>query len=503
MKKFVCIHGHFYQPPRENPWTGEVDAEDSAKPYHDWNERITKECYEANSRAPILNAKGEVVKRVNNFSKISFDIGPTLLSWLRRKDPATYDAIIAADRESASQRGGHGNAMAQVYNHIIMPLATRRDKITQIFWGVRDFEFHYKRKPEGMWLSETAVDRETLKIMAQNGILYTVLSPHQARRVRHIGFGSRWEATPNETVNPRHPYRVLLEGGRHFHVFFYDAPVSRAIAFHGLLSSGDNLCHGLLNAFSHRQREQLVSTATDGESFGHHHKFGEMAVAYGLNKLEEHRIARVTNFAEYLDRFDSYWEADIHESSSWSCAHGVERWRSDCGCRLHHEPGWNQKWRAVLREAFDFLKAIVDGTYESELEALLKDPWQARNNFIEVLLDPSQETRKRFLSKQARSNLSDEDEKKIWDLLEAEKFSLFMYTSCGWFFDELSGIEPVQVMKFALKSMELVQPYYKKEIEGPFLRILARAQSNLPDQGTGEDIFNRYVKPLKAPNSKQ
>ena len=497
MKKFVCIHGHFYQPPRENPWTEEVDAEESAKPYHDWNERITQECYRANTQAPVLNAKGEVTKRINNFSKISFDLGPTLLSWLRKKDPATYQAILDADRKSVAQRNGHGNAMAQVYNHLIMPLATRRDKITQVVWGIRDFEFHYKRKPEGMWLSETAVDTETLRILAQNGILYTVLAPHQVRRVRPIGFNSRWEMTPNETVNPKHPYRILLEGGRQFHVFFYDAPVSREIAFQGLLSSGDHLCHRLLNAFAHRSQAQLVSTATDGESFGHHHKFGEMAVAYGVNKLEEHRLARLTNFAEFLDYFGSYWEADIHDSSSWSCAHGVERWRSDCGCRIHPEPGWNQKWRSVLREAFDTLKTIVDEVFECETTRWLKDPWQARNDYIDLVLDPSEESRRRFLTKQGKKSLPPDDQKKVWGLLEAEKFSLFMYTSCGWFFDELSGIEPVQVMKFALRAMELVQPYHKKEIEGPFLRILARAKSNIPEEGNGEDIFKRYVKPLQ------
>lgn len=497
MKKFICIHGHFYQPPRENPWTGEVDVEESAKPYHDWNERIAKECYEANTQAPILNAKGEVVKLINNFSKISFDIGPTLLSWLRRKDPATYKAIIAADQESAGRQNGHGNAMAQVYNHIIMPLATKRDKITQVIWGIRDFEFHYKRKPEGMWLSEAAVDHESLKVLAQYGILYTVLAPHQAKRVRHIGFSSRWNVTPGETVNSKHAYRVLLEGGKQFHVFFYDAPISRAIAFQGLLSSGDQLNHRLLGAFSHRDREQLVSTATDGESFGHHHKFGEMALAYALNKFEEHRLGRITNFSEHLDRFGSYWEVDIHDSTSWSCAHGVERWRSDCGCRIHHEPGWDQKWRASLREAFDALKLIVDEVFEHETSHFLKNPWQARNEYIDVMLDPSEESRKQFLKKQQKKHLSAVDQTKLWNLLEAEKFSLFMYTSCGWFFDELSGIEPVQVMKFALRAMELTQPYHKKEIEGPILKILARAKSNHPEHGTGEDIFNKFVKPAR------
>ncbi len=501
MKKCICIHGHFYQPPRENPWTGEVDAEPSAAPFHDWNERITKECYEANAEAPILNSKGEVAQRVNNFSKISFDIGPTLFSWMRRKSPQVYQAILNADRESAAKQDGHGNAMAQVYNHIIMPLAPRRDKITQVIWGIRDFEFHFKRKPEGMWLSETAVDRETLGILAECGIVYTLLAPHQAKRIRHVGFGSRWEYTGHESVNPRHPYRIILDQGRQFHIFFYDAPISRGIAFQGLLSSGDNFAHKLVGAFGHRDREQLVSTATDGESFGHHHKFGEMAVAYGLRKIENHRLANLTNFAEFLDKFDSFWEVDIHENSSWSCAHGIERWRSDCGCRIHHEAGWNQKWRTDLREAFDYLKEIIDQIYESETRHFLKDPWQARNDYISVILDDSAEVKKSFISRNARKGLSAEEQKKLWDLLDAEKFSLFMYTSCGWFFDDISGIEPVQVMKFAARAMELVQSHYKKDIEANFLKILSHAKSNIAEQGNGAEIFNRYVRPLRDSSS--
>ena len=500
MKKFVCIHGHFYQPPRENPWTGEVDAEPSAAPYHDWNERISKECYEANTRAPILSSKGEVTQTVNNFENISFDIGPTLLSWMKRRASAAYRAILDADRASAARFGGHGNAMAQIYNHLIMPLAKKRDKITQIVWGIADFEFHYGRKPEGMWLSEAAVDRETLKLMAERGISYTVLAPHQAARTRKIGFGQRWESKHHESVNTKHPYRVWLDGGKQFHVFFYDAVISRGIAFQGLLNNGDQLIHQLTNSFGRRSTDgtQLVSTATDGESFGHHHHFGEMAIAYALKKIEDHKTARLTNYAEYLERFGSQWEVDIHEKSSWSCAHGVERWRSDCGCRMNHAEGWNQKWRTVLRESFDALQESVDRAFELQTNGLLKDPWQARNDYIQVMLDPSENQRKRFLGRQARKPLSAPEERKVWDLLEAEKFSLFMYTSCGWFFDDISGIEPVQVMKFALRAMELVQPYQDKDLEGIFLKRMAQAKSNIPENGTGADVFERMVKPARA-----
>ncbi|MBI3315672.1 MAG: DUF3536 domain-containing protein [Candidatus Omnitrophica bacterium] len=494
MKKFICIHGHFYQPPRENPWTGEVDREESAAPYHDWNERITKECYESNTAAPILNAQGETVLKINNFSKISFDIGPTLLSWLKRQAPETYRAIVEADRSSFLKRHGHGNAMAQVYNHLIMPLASRRDKVTQVVWGIRDFEFHFGRKPEGLWLAEAAVDRVTLGILADQGIRFTVLAPHQAYRTRRIGFNRRWEYASHETIDSRMPYRIWLDRGKSMHLFFYDAPVSRAIAFEGLLGNGDVLAARVLHDFSPRERVQLISTATDGESFGHHHRFGEMAIAYALRKIEDEKLAQTTNFAEFLERCDSTAEVDIYENSSWSCSHGVERWRADCGCRLHVHDGWNQKWRAFLREAFDGLKAVVDDVFEREAGAWVRDPWVARNDYIEIILDGSEASRRNFLSKHARYALELEETKKLWDLFEAEKFAMFMYTSCGWFFDDISGLEPVQVMKFALRAMELAQPYCSQTLEEPFLKILRKAKSNIPGQGTGEDVFNRYVK---------
>ncbi len=502
IKRNICIHGHFYQPPRENPWTGEVDEEPSATPFHDWNERITKECYEANAHAPILNARGQVTSRVNNYSKISFDFGPTLFNWLKRREPATYKAILEADRESVLKRGGHGNAIAQVYNHIIMPLAKKHDKITQIVWGIKDFEYHFKRKPEGMWLSETAVDRQTLKIMCEYGIKYTILAPHQASRVRRLGFWRQWQYVHHEGINPREPYRIVLDRGHHFHIFFYDAPISRAIAFQGLLFNGDQLDQRILSAFSPRERVQLVSTATDGESFGHHHKFGEMAISYGMKKLEDQRLARLTNFGEYLHRVGSYWEVDIYENSSWSCSHGVERWRADCGCRINYGAGWNQKWRTVLREAFDLLKESVDEVYERETSAFLKDPWEARNDYIHVMLENTEKERKKFLAQNTKRRVNDEEERKLWHLLEAQKFSLFMFTSCGWFFDDISGIEPVQMMKYAARAIDLVRLYSQTDVEEEFLSVLDRALSNIPEMGTGRAIFNRFVRPLRPGSRK-
>ncbi len=493
MKKFICLHGHFYQPPRENPWTGEVDAEVSAAPFRDWNERISKECYEANAHAAIPDPKGGTAERVSNFEAMSFDIGPTLFSWMKAKDPVTYRAILDADKKSLLERNGHGNAIAQCYNHLIMPLASRRDKTTQVIWGIKDFEFHYKRKPEGMWLPETAVDRETLSVLVEQGIRYTILSPHQASRVRHLGFGSRWKSIHHESIDTRQAYRIVLEQGHQFHLFFYDAPLSRAIAFGGLLNDGDTFAHQLLGAFGGRQdRPQLVSTATDGETFGHHHRFGEMALAYAVKKIEKEGAAHLTNYGEFLSRQGSFWEVDIHERTSWSCAHGIERWRSDCGCHIHHKEEWNQTWRQALRESFDFLKRIVDTIFDSQGGVLLKDPWEARNNYIELMLEDNIESRAMFLRKHAKKHDSHEATK-IWDLLEAEKLSLFMYTSCGWFFDELSGIEPLIVMRFAARVIERIRLYAPHEFESTFFSILKGAKSNLPEQGTGEDIFKRNI----------
>ena len=498
------MHGHFYQPPRENPWTGEVDPQPSAAPFHDWNDRISKECYEANAQAPILNSKGQVIFKVNNYSKMSFDFGPTLLSWVRRKKPRTYQQILEADRQSLEDRGGHGNAIAQVYNHIIMPLAKKRDKITQVVWGIRDFEFHFKRKPEGMWLAEAAVDRETLRILADHGILYTILSPGQAYRTRRCGFGQRWQHLKGQSIDPKRAYRILLDWGRQFHIFFYDQWVSLAIAFDGLLNSGDALNSRLLGAFArYGSGPQLMSTSTDGETFGHHHKFGEMAIAYAMKRMEDQRWATLTNFGEYLDRFGSQWEVDIYENSSWSCCHGVERWRADCGCRINQAPGWNQRWRTVLREAFDYVQTMVDEVYEVENAPYLKDPWQARNDYIDVMTDPSDESRRRFLERNQKRELSPEEARKVWDLLEAEKFSLFMYTSCGWFFDDISGIEPVHNLKFAARAIEFVQPYLSHDVEATFVQILHHAKSNLPERGTGANIYADYVQSARPRSPKK
>ena len=353
--RYLCIHGHFYQPPRENPWLGEVEYQPSASPFHDWNERITRECYGPNTRARVHRADGLILKLANNFAHMSFNFGPTLLSWMQRHKPDVYDAVLRADSESQKKFSGHGAALAQVYNHLIMPLANSRDKRTQIYWGIQDFEHRFARKPEGMWLAETAVDLETLDIMAEYEIKFTILAPHQAFRIREIGAG-KWQDVTGQKVDPKQPYLCRLPSGRTIVIFFYDGPISHEVSFGDLLDNGKMFADRLLSAFADTAEPQLVHIATDGETFGHHHQFGEMALAYCLHYIASNDHAKITIYGEYLDRFPPTSEVEIFENTSWSCVHGVARWRDDCGCSTGKHSCWTQAWRAHLREAMDWLR---------------------------------------------------------------------------------------------------------------------------------------------------
>src|SRR5438128_953228 len=332
MKRYICIHGHFYQPPRENPWLEAIELQDSAYPYHDWNERITAECYAANSVSRVLDGENQIIELVNNYSKISFNFGPTLLYWLEAKAPSVYAAILEADRESQKNFSGHGSALAQVYNHTILPLANARDRYSQILWGIRDFERRFKRAPAGMWLPETAVDLQSLEILAELGIRFTILAPHQAGRIRRLG-GRAWRDVSGGRIDPTQAYEQRLPSGRRIALFFYDGPISRAVAFEGLLSRGEDFANRLLGAFTDdRDWDQLVHIATDGESYGHHHKFGEMALAWALQLIDQRDDVELTNYGEYLERNPPELEVQILDKTSWSCAHGVGRWMADCGC---------------------------------------------------------------------------------------------------------------------------------------------------------------------------
>ncbi|KMP11267.1 glycoside hydrolase [Candidatus Nitromaritima sp. SCGC AAA799-C22] len=502
MGKFVCIHGHFYQPPRENPWLEAITHQESAHPHHDWNERVTAECYAPNAQSRILDDQGFIVEMINNYSKISFDMGPTLLSWLELNSQDIYQAILEADEESRKLFSGHGSAMAQCYSHMIMPLANSRDKYTQVYWGIRDFEHRFKRLPEGMWLPETAVDLETLKIMAELGIRFIVLAPGQARRFRPLGEES-WRETEKEEIDTTRPYALQLPSGKAINVFFYNGELSRALAFENLLVKSEHFARRLLDAVPEENHfPQLIHVATDGETYGHHHKFGDMALAYALKHIEVQSDATLTNYAEFLEKFPPAHEVEIKGDTSWSCAHGVERWRSDCGCHTGGEPDWDQNWRGPLREALDWLRDAVVSPFNEKGLQYLKDPWEARNDYIRVMLDRSLESIDRFLERNTVRALDDSEKTTVLKIMEMQRHAMLMYTSCGWFFCEISGTETVQILQYAARTLELAEEIFGGSLRPRFLKLLEKAKSNLPAKNNGRQIFERDVEDARVNLSK-
>ena len=493
--RYVCVHAHFYQPPRENPWLEAVEVQDSAYPFHDWNQRITAECYAPNSASRILDNEAFIERIVNNYSNISFNFGPTLLSWMESQQPETYRAILEADRLSRERFSGHGSALAQAYNHMILPLANHRDKRTQVLWGIRDFERRFGRAPEGMWLPETAVDNETLDVLAEAGIRFTILAPRQAARIRAIG-GRRWKELQNAGIDPSRAYLCVLPSGRKINLFFYDGPISQAVAFERLLSSGENFAQRLLSGFSaERTWPQLMHIATDGETYGHHHPHGDMALAYALNRLSKMESVELTNYGEFLDRHPPTHQVEVLQRSSWSCFHGVERWLADCGCNSGRRD-WNQQWRGPLRKALDYLRDELARCYQPLAATLLHDPWAARDAYIELVLDRSLPNITRFLEQHAPVPLNDSQRVTVLKLLEMQRHLMLMYTSCAWFFDEVSGIESLQVMQYAARALQLSQELFPNvSLEEHFLELLAAGKSNLPELGTAADVYRRSIKP--------
>ncbi|MCA1577606.1 MAG: DUF3536 domain-containing protein [Acidobacteria bacterium] len=480
----LIIHGHFYQPPRENPWTGEVEREPSAAPYHDWNERIHDECYAPNAVA-------------NNYAKISFNFGPTLLSWLERAHPETYQHVLAADKESAAQRSGHGNAIAQAYGHAILPLCNERDRLTQVVWGVADFRFRFGREPEALWLPETAANDSTLALLIDQCLRWVILAPDQARRVRT---GDEWVDVGGGMVDTTKPYRFEHpdSSGRSIAVFFYNGPLARAIAFEKALTSSRSLVERFVQV---AKRGDLVNVATDGETYGHHFKFGDLCLAHALGVEAKEAGFWITNYGEYLDRNRPELRVEIDnglqgEGSSWSCAHGVGRWTRDCGCHTGGETGWNQAWRDPLRVALNYLRDDAALKFESRGGELLRDPWGARNDYISVLLD--ERTRAEFLARHAVRPLSDAEQTRAFNLLEMQRSALLMFTSCGWFFSDLAGIETIQVLRYAARVLDLQNQLGFDAPRKQFLDLLANAKSNQPEKGNGADIFSRFADPVAA-----
>ncbi len=511
--RYLCIHGHFYQPPRENPWLEFIQYQESARPYHDWNERITRECYGPNTRGRLHGKEGRILDLINNYEYMSFNFGPTLLSWLEDSHPWIYSQILDADRAGAARYQGHGNAIAQVYNHIIMPLASSRDKLTQIRWGLADFRHRFGREAEGMWLAETAVDMETLDLMSREGVKFTILSPTQARSVRPMARATKsapgagpsktdspdyWQDVSEGRIDPTRPYRVLLNdrGDRYIDVFFYDGPLSRAIAYEKILGSAADLLDRIENIFEgHQDGPCLVNVATDGESYGHHFKFGEMALTWLFDHVEKKNHIKLINYGLFLELFPPEKEVKLFENSSWSCAHGVERWRSDCGCSVGRNPEWNQAWRTPLREGMDWLSAQLSSLFQDRAAGILRDPWQARDDYINVLLQDSEDEKEAFLKRQCLRRLKGDERVEIFKLLESQRMSLYMFTSCGWFFDDISGLEARQVLMYAARAMALVKEFATGDLEAGLMEYLTRALSNDPDFGNGGKIYQDLVVP--------
>lgn len=496
---YLTVHGHFYQPPRENPWLETIELQDSALPFHDWNERIAEECYSPNAVSRIVDAHNNILDIVNNYELISFNFGPTLLSWLDVHDPRTYERIIEADRLSMEAHNGHGNAIAQVFNHMIMPLANEKDKYTQTVWGIKDFQYRFGRKPEGIWLAETAVDDETLRVLVDCGIKYTILSPFQANKIKNLNDNNgNWQDVSWGNIDPGQAYRYFLKDGteRYIDLFFYDGSISKSVAFENLLHNGDKFIYRIKDGISDaRNYSQIVNIATDGESYGHHTRFGDMALAYAIKRRANDFGFKITNYGEFLENYPPVMEVEIKEKSSWSCFHGVGRWKEDCGCSTGAGAGWNQRWRKPLREALDWLREELAVVFEKHGEKYLIDPWKSRNKYIDIILDRNILTIENFCNHEATNKLTQAEMIKVIKLLEMQRHAMLMYTSCGWFFADISGIETVQILKYAARAMQIAKEFSDVDLETPFLEKLSEAISNIKQHGNGKDIYLKYVKP--------
>ncbi len=499
-KVYIAVHGHFYQPPRENPYLDAIEKQDSAQPFHDWNERIFYECYRPNAFARIHNQQGELLEIVNNYEFLSFNMGPTLLSWLEKYDRRVYERILEGDRLSAQRLNGHGNAIAQVYNHIIMPLASWRDKLTQIRWGKADFRARFGREPEGMWLAETAIDYETVEALIQEGIRFTILAPSQAQRIRPIVSPAspepEWIEVSGGQIDPTRPYRCFLKDRQEYlDVFFYDGPISRDMGFGDLLSSSYGFACRLSQAIQGDGRPaQLIAVATDGETFGHHKHFTDKSLAYAFRREFPQRGWIVTNFAHYLSLYPPEWEVVLKPVTAWSCAHGVDRWQEDCGCGVAVGFG---KWRRPLREALNWLRDRLAEVYQQYAGQYFRDPWSVRDQYIRVIMDRSQWDV--FWQEYGIGDLG--DAKRRLDairLLEMQRHSLLMFTSCGWFFEEISRPEGVQILRYASRAMDLAGDVAGVLLEEEFCQRLALCPSNVKEFGDGSVVYRRLVQTAKV-----
>jgi len=492
----AIIHGHFYQPPREDPWIDSIEPQPSAYPFRDWNVRITSECYAPNCFSRVLDKRGRIRDIINNYQYLSFNFGPTLLSWMEREDKEVYDLIIEADKRSIDEHHGHGNAIAQIYNHVIMPLQNYEDKKTQIIWGLKDFEHRYGRKSEGIWLSETAIDYETIDLLIDHGLKFVVLSPEQASEFRKIG-DKHWSKVSDSPISTKHPYKIIREHGE-LGVFYFDKRLSTSVSFEHLLHNSDDFALRIKQSMT--SKNDVVIIASDGEIFGHHEPFGDMCLAalikeYCINQKQ----IELLNFGEYLELYPAEYETKISLGddglgSSWSCFHGVGRWYKDCGCHTGGEGNWTQNWRGPLRKSFDIVKESLDNVFITNVSKYLDDPWSLRNRYIEYILEGYGEAKYSFIRENVNKDISDEECSMLLTLLESQKYGMFMYTSCAWFFSDVSGIETVQNIKYAYKAVSLIENF-DGDLKNKFENTLQKAKSNLPENGEGKWILDNWVYP--------
>ncbi|MDH5720646.1 MAG: DUF3536 domain-containing protein [Spirochaetia bacterium] len=494
MKKYICIHGHFYQPPRENPWINEIESEKTAFPYKNWNQRIANECYSPNTFARILNEEKKIVRILNNYSRMSHNIGPTLLQWLQKYEFETYQNIIEADMISREKFSGHGAAIAQAYNHIIMPLASLRDKKTQVKWGIADFIDRYERYPEGLWLPETAVDTETLEVLAEHEIKFTILAPHQAKSIRHLN-ASDWIEVASHGIDTTMAYLAKLPSGKTINLFFYNGGLSHAVSFGNLLRDGKAFADRLIQAdFPAKRDYSLMHIAVDGETFGHHHRFGEMALAFCLNEIEKSN-AQITVYAEFLEKHPPEYEVQINENTSWSCAHGIERWRDDCGCKTGLNPSWRQLWRKPLRESLNWLRDYVNKHFEKKAEEIFENVWRARNKYIHIVLSNHESKIEKFLSTELKNNKDPKIKTEALLLMELQYNLLMMFTSCAWFFDDITDIATQYVLRFAVRGIEIAEKLFEIEIYEKYKSLIHNARSNTNSNKTGAVIVEKQLLP--------
>ncbi|MGF1494581.1 MAG: DUF3536 domain-containing protein [Microcoleaceae cyanobacterium] len=504
---YVTIHGHFYQPPRENPYLDAIERQPGAAPFQDWNERIYHECYRPNAFARILNDRAEVIGIVNNYEYLSFNIGPTLMSWLERYDIQVYQKILEADRNSCQRLNGHGNALAQVYNHIILPLANERDKYTQIRWGKADFQNRFGREPEGMWLAETAIDYPTVTALIREGIRFIVLAPSQAQCCRLLPTAEQpdpeWINVEAATVDPTRPYRCYLQDetgakdeSRYLDIFFYDGPISNDMGFSDVLHHSDHLLGRLAQAVQPERLTQLITVATDGETFGHHKGGTEKCLAYAFVEEFPRRGWTTTNFAHYLSLNPPTWEVELKPVTAWSCMHGVDRWQDDCGCGGGGL--WNQQWRRPLRDGLNWLRDRLIQIYERTGAEFFIDPWAARDAYIQVICDRSLPQINQFLRHHQTHELTEVERVDVLRLLEMQRHALLMFTSCGWFFEELSRPEGTQILRYANRAIELAAEVTGIELEQEFLQRLAAAPSNVELFKTGDEVYRQLVLPSRV-----